>query len=63
MIDFLKENKEIIASIFIPLIVAVLGTLSALKKNSDRSQKIGSINGNNNVVINGDINKERKKNA
>lgn len=54
MIDYLKENYLWIGAIVVPIIVAIIGVISALVNKTRRKQKIGSIKGNGNTIINGD---------
>ena len=54
MIDYLKENYLWIGAIVVPIIVAIIGVISDLVNKTRRKQKIGSIKGNGNTIINGD---------
>lgn len=54
MINFLKNNYLWISAIIIPLIIAIINILPLFLKKSDHNQKIHDINGNNNIIINGD---------
>jgi ABC-type Na+ efflux pump permease subunit len=55
MIDYIKENYLWLSAVVVPIIVAIIGGIVALVKKSGRSQKTGDINGNNNIINNGDI--------
>lgn len=55
MIDYLKENYLWIGAIVVPIIVALIGLVTALVKKSGRKQKLRDINGSGNTVINGDV--------
>ena len=57
MIDYLKNNYQWIGAVVVPILVALIGFISILLKKSDRSQKVGDVNGNGNSIINGDIKK------
>lgn len=57
MIDYLKNNYQWIGAVVVPILVALIGFFSFLLKNSDKSQKVGDINGNGNTIINGDVKK------
>lgn len=57
MIDYLKNNYQWIGAAIVPILVALIGFISILLKKSDRSQKVGDINGNGNTLINGDVQK------
>lgn len=55
MIDYLKENWEWIGAIVVPIVIAIIGLVSAHVMNSGRKQKVGDISGDGNSVINGDV--------
>lgn len=57
MIEYLKNNYLWIGTVVVPILVAIIGFFSFLLKKSDRSQKVGDVNGNGNSIINGDIKK------
>lgn len=57
MIDFLKENYIWLGATVIPILAAVIGAVAVIIKKSGRKQKVGSITGDGNIVINGDIKK------
>lgn len=58
MIDYLKNNYQWIGAVVVPFLVALIGFIPILLKKSDRSQKVGDINGNGNTIINGDVKKQ-----
>ena len=57
MIEYLKNNYLWIGTVVVPILVSIIGFFSFLLKKSDRSQKVGDVNGNGNSIINGDIKK------
>lgn len=59
MIDWIKENYIWIGALVIPIVVALIRAHAKKSDNSvGRNQKIGGVNGSNNVFVNGDINKK-----
>ena len=52
MIEYLKNNYLWIGTVVVPILVAIIGFISFLLKKSDRSQKVGDVNGNGNSIIN-----------
>ena len=57
MIEYLKNNYLWIGTVVVPILVSIIGFFAFLLKKSDRSQKVGDVNGNGNSIINGDIKK------
>ena len=57
MIEYIKENYLWIGTIAVPVVVAIIKLVAALLKKSgrNRNQNVGDINGDGNVVINGDM--------
>ena len=61
MIDYIKNNYLWIGSVIVPILIAFIGGIIKLLMKSGRNQKVGDINGNGNVIINGDVTEHSKK--
>ena len=61
MIDYIKNNYLWIGSVIVPILIAINGGIIKLFMKSGRNQKVRDINGNGNVIINGDVTEHSKK--
>ena len=61
MIDYIKNNYLWIGSVIVPILIAIIGGIIKLLIKYDRNKKVGEINGNGNVIINGDVTEHSKK--
>lgn len=61
MIDYIKNNYLWIGSVIVPILIAFIGGIIKLFMKSGRNQEVGDINGNGNVIINGDVTEHSKK--
>ena len=61
MIDYIKNNYLWIGSVIVPILIAIIGGIIKLFMKSGINQKVGDINGNGNVIINGDVTEHSKK--
>lgn len=57
MIDYIKSNFLWLGAVIVPLFVAIIGGIFSLFKKSGRNQKVGDVNGNGTIIINGDVKK------
>ena len=61
MIDYIKNNYLWIGSVIVPILIAIIGGIIKLFMKYGINQKVGDINGNGNVIINGDVTEHSKK--
>lgn len=55
MIEYLKNNYLWIGAVVVPVLLAIIGLAKAIFSKSGRTQKFHDVTGNNNTIINGDV--------
>lgn len=55
MIDYIKDNYLWLSAIVVPIVAALIRVVATMVKKPSRNQKINSVKGNNNTMINGDV--------